>query len=69
MIRVTIERGSESVSVECEDGMLIGALVEQGALQGAKVVNTLINGRVATENTALTDGDTVVQTPKSGDQG
>lgn len=68
-ILVTIERGGESTTTECDEGCNIQALIEDGHLRGVAVANTRVNGAPAEVNTPVRDGDTVSQVPKSGRQG
>jgi len=69
MIRISIERGGETVETNVPEGSSVSALIEDDHLRGVAVASTRVNGRPATGSTPLNDGDQVSQVPTSGKQG
>jgi hypothetical protein len=69
MIRIHIERGGESTTIEVPEDSSIQAVIEDGHLRGVDVANTRLNDAPASPSDGLQNGDTVTQIPKSGKQG
>lgn len=66
MMSVSIELNGEFLTTEVQINSTIEALVEGGHLRGISVNAIRVNGRPATNDTKLQDGDAVQAVPPGG---
>lgn len=69
-MKVTIERGGDSVNVEVAAGATVQSLITAAHLSPLTEARTTLNGQTCdSTSTQLRNGDVLAQFPKSGKQG